>query len=97
MAFAICHALQLIIMSFGMQDVFNLLPNLSVEELLRSFAIKSNDMMLAVYLASMIRRYPCLDILMACFPYSVPLPYCQLDRGTSKQDLLVVPLLNNGC
>lgn len=39
-----------------MQDVFNLLPNLSVEELLRSFAIKSNDMMLAVYLASMIRR-----------------------------------------
>ena len=39
-----------------MQDVFNLLPNLSVEELLKSFAIKSNDMMLAVYLASMIRR-----------------------------------------
>ena len=36
--------------------MFNLLPNLSVEELLRSFAIKSNDMMLAVYLASMIRR-----------------------------------------
>lgn len=41
---------------YAMQDVFNLLPNLSVEELLRSFAIKSNDMMLAVYLASMIRR-----------------------------------------
>lgn len=41
---------------FAAQDVFNLLPNLSVEELLRSFAIKSNDMMLAVYLASMIRR-----------------------------------------
>ena len=41
---------------YAMQDVFNLLPNLSVEELLKSFAIKSNDMMLAVYLASMIRR-----------------------------------------
>lgn len=40
---------------YHLQDVFNLLPNLSVEELLRSFAIKSNDMMLAVYLASMIR------------------------------------------
>lgn len=40
---------------YQLQDVFNLLPNLSVEELLRSFAIKSNDMMLAVYLASMIR------------------------------------------
>ena len=40
-----------------MQDVFNLLPNLSVDELLTSFAVKSNDMMLAVYLASMIRRW----------------------------------------
>ncbi|DBA86209.1 hypothetical protein WJX77_005872 [Trebouxia sp. C0004] len=40
---------------YHLQDVFNLLPNLSVEELLKSFAIKSNDMMLAVYLASMIR------------------------------------------
>ncbi|KAL0052935.1 hypothetical protein WJX82_010031 [Trebouxia sp. C0006] len=40
---------------YHLQDVFNLLPNLSVKELLKSFAIKSNDMMLAVYLASMIR------------------------------------------
>ena len=49
------------------QDVFNLLPNLSVDELLTSFAVKSNDMMLAVYLASMIRRYmpqvDCTDVL----------------------------------
>lgn len=48
------------------QDVFNLLPNLSVDELLTSFAVKSNDMMLAVYLASMIRRYmpqvDCTDV-----------------------------------
>lgn len=40
---------------YGLQDVFNLLPNISVDELLTSFAVKSNDMMLAVYLASMIR------------------------------------------
>ena len=46
-----------------MQDVFNLLPNLSVDELLTSFAVKSNDMMLAVYLASMIRRYAQLHLL----------------------------------
>ena len=49
------------------QDVFNLLPKLSVDELLTSFAVKSNDMMLAVYLASMIRRYmlqvDCTDVL----------------------------------
>ena len=37
------------------QDVFNLLPNLGVEELTRSFAVQSNDMMLAIYLASLTR------------------------------------------
>mmetsp|Transcript_10107 Transcript_10107/g.11515 ORF Transcript_10107/g.11515 Transcript_10107/m.11515 type:complete len:341 (+) Transcript_10107:1-1023(+) len=38
-----------------LQDMFNLLPNLNVESLVRSFAVKSNDMMLAVYLSSIIR------------------------------------------
>ena len=37
------------------QDVFNLLPNLGVEELSRGFAVQSNDMMLAIYLASLTR------------------------------------------
>ena len=27
------------------QDIFNLLPNLKVEELVKSFAIKTNDML----------------------------------------------------
>ena len=38
-----------------MQDIFNLLPNLNVEELIRSFSVKSNDMMLVIYLSSLIR------------------------------------------
>lgn len=38
-----------------MQDIFNLLPNLNVAELSRSFAVESNDMMLVLYLASLIR------------------------------------------
>eukprot|EP01089_Gocevia_fonbrunei_P011714 TRINITY_DN2553_c0_g1_i2.p1 TRINITY_DN2553_c0_g1~~TRINITY_DN2553_c0_g1_i2.p1 ORF type:complete len:359 (+),score=67.93 TRINITY_DN2553_c0_g1_i2:95-1078(+) len=38
-----------------MQDIFNLLPNLNVEEMVRSFAVKTNDMMLVIYLSSMIR------------------------------------------
>lgn len=46
----------IVLCSMQLQDVFNLLPNISVDELLTSFAVKSNDMMLAVYLASMIRR-----------------------------------------
>ena len=37
------------------QDVFNLLPNSNVEELVKAFAVKTNDMMLAVYLSSIIR------------------------------------------
>lgn len=37
------------------QDIFNLLPNLDVEELIRSFSVKSNDMMLVIYLSSVIR------------------------------------------
>lgn len=38
-----------------LQDMFNLLPNLNVEELVRSFAVKTNDMMLVIYLSSLIR------------------------------------------
>ena len=37
------------------QDIFNLLPNLNVEELIRSFAVKTNDMNLVIYLSSLIR------------------------------------------
>lgn len=38
----------------ALQDIFNLLPNIDAE-LNRSFAVKSNDMMLVVYVASLIR------------------------------------------
>lgn len=45
------------------QDVFNLLPNLNVEELVKAFAVKTNDMMLAIYLASVIRSIVALHNL----------------------------------
>merc|ERR1711977_130353 len=38
-----------------MQDVFNLLPNLSMESMVKAFAIKTNDMMVLIYVSSMIR------------------------------------------
>lgn len=38
-----------------MIQVFNLLPNLNIEEMVRAFAVKTNDMMLVVYLAALIR------------------------------------------
>ncbi|KAM5560365.1 hypothetical protein ABKV19_021502 [Rosa sericea] len=40
---------------YHLQDVFNLLPNLNVAELVKGFAVKTNDMMLVIYLSSLIR------------------------------------------
>merc|ERR1719352_1425362 len=40
---------------YKLQDIFNLLPNVSVEALIKAFAVKTNDMMLAIYLSSIIR------------------------------------------
>ena len=57
------HGLQLTLASMRMQDVFNLLPNLGVEALSRSFTVQSNDMMLAIYLASLTRSVLALHSL----------------------------------
>lgn len=38
-----------------MQDVFNLLPNLSIEAMIKAFAVKTNDMMMVIYVSSLIR------------------------------------------
>ncbi|XP_039070374.1 26S proteasome non-ATPase regulatory subunit 7 homolog B-like isoform X3 [Hibiscus syriacus] len=40
---------------YHLQDVFNLLPNLNINELIKAFAVKTNDMMLVIYLSSLIR------------------------------------------
>jgi 26S proteasome regulatory subunit N8 len=39
----------------NMQTIFNLLPNLNTDELVKSMLIKTNDMQMAIYLASLIR------------------------------------------
>jgi len=48
-----------------MQDIFNLLPNLNSETLVRAFAVKSNDMTLAIYLGSMMRSILALHNLIS--------------------------------
>ncbi|KAL9959157.1 hypothetical protein ACROYT_G036247 [Oculina patagonica] len=40
---------------YQLQDVFNLLPNLSLEEFVKSLSVKTNDQMLVVYVASLVR------------------------------------------
>jgi 26S proteasome regulatory subunit N8 len=38
-----------------MQAIVNLLPNLNVEELVRSMLVKNNDMHMVIYLSALIR------------------------------------------
>jgi len=45
------------------QEIFNLAPNLNIEELAKSFAIKSNDMMVVIYLSSLVRSIIALHSL----------------------------------
>merc|ERR1711988_150847 len=40
---------------YQLQEIFNLLPDQDCDELVRSFAMETNDMMLALYLGSMLR------------------------------------------
>ncbi|TKY56839.1 26S proteasome non-ATPase regulatory subunit 7-like A [Spatholobus suberectus] len=40
---------------YHLQDVFKLLPNLNVADLIMVFAVKTNDMMLAIHLSSLVR------------------------------------------
>jgi len=48
---------------YKLQDIFNLLPNLNIEALIKAFAVKTNDMMLAIYLSSIIRTIVALHNL----------------------------------
>eukprot|EP01095_Lingulamoeba_sp_RSL-Kostka_P008042 TRINITY_DN2635_c3_g1_i1.p1 TRINITY_DN2635_c3_g1~~TRINITY_DN2635_c3_g1_i1.p1 ORF type:complete len:331 (+),score=139.78 TRINITY_DN2635_c3_g1_i1:41-1033(+) len=40
---------------FQLQDIFNLMPNLNIDNLVKAFAVKTNDMYLVLYLSSLIR------------------------------------------
>jgi 26S proteasome regulatory subunit N8 len=37
------------------QDIFNLLPNLKLEEMVQSLSVKSNDYMYVIYVSNLIR------------------------------------------
>lgn len=40
---------------YQLQDVFNLLPDVNLQEFVKAMCVKTNDQMLVVYLASLIR------------------------------------------
>lgn len=37
------------------QDIFNLLPNLKVQEMVQNFSVKSNDYMYVIYISTLVR------------------------------------------
>lgn len=41
--------------TYNLQDIFNLLPNLNINELVKAFSVKTNDHLLVIYLSSLIR------------------------------------------
>lgn len=49
---------------YNLQDIFNLIPNLNVEELVRSMLVSTNDMHLVMYVASLVRSVIALHELL---------------------------------
>lgn len=47
----------------NMQNILNLLPNLNVEDLVRSMLVKTNDVHMVIYLSSLIRSVVALHDL----------------------------------
>jgi len=48
----------------NLQEIVNLLPNLNVEELVRAYLVKSNDMNLVIYVSSLVRSIIALHNLL---------------------------------
>ena len=72
--------------SYLMQEIFNLMPNLNVEELVRSFSVKTNDMMLVIYLSSLIRSVIALHNLI-----NNKIALKDAENGSSEEEKKKVP------
>eukprot|EP00903_Cladosiphon_okamuranus_P012182 g11425.t1 len=72
---------------YNMQNIFNLLPNLNVDELVRSMLIKTNDMHLVIYVSALIRSVVALHDLV-----NNKIRYKDMDGlDTSKDDAAEKP------
>jgi 26S proteasome regulatory subunit N8 len=48
----------------NMQNIFNLLPNLNIDEIVKSMLVNANDVYLAIYVSSMVRSVTALHSLL---------------------------------
>ena len=72
--------------SYNLQDMFNLLPNLNVENLVHSMLVKTNDMHLVMYVAALIRSILALHgLLTNKFKYR-DLDDLLLDQSVDKKE-----------
>jgi 26S proteasome regulatory subunit N8 len=70
---------------YNMQTVFNLMPNLNVEELVRSLLIKTNDMHLVIYISSLIRCVISLhDLVRNKLQYKDDDPWTEKDKEVEE-------------
>jgi 26S proteasome regulatory subunit N8 len=49
---------------YNLQNIFNLLPNLNVDDLVRSILVKTNDMHLVIYISTLVRSVIALHNLL---------------------------------
>lgn len=74
---------------YNMQTVFNLMPNLNVEELVRSLLVKTNDMHLVIYISSLIRCVISLhDLVRNKLQYKDDDPWTEKDEKSKKDDVV---------
>lgn len=83
-----------------LQDVLNLLPNLNVSELVEAFTVKSNDMMVVMYLASLVRSITAIHNLITNKARAATTPQqeppappcrCHLRHVRPRRGLTLVP------
>ena len=72
---------------YNMQTIFNLLPNLNIEELIRALLIKTNDMHLVIYISSLLRCVVALhDLVTNKLQFKDDDPWTVPEKGSKKED-----------
>jgi 26S proteasome regulatory subunit N8 len=70
---------------YNVQTVFNFLPNLNVEELIKALLVKTNDMALVIYMSSLIRCVVALhDLVRNKLQYKDVDPWSDAKDETAK-------------
>lgn len=70
---------------YNLQEAFNLLPNINVDDVATAFAVKTNDMMMAMYIGSLVRSIIALHNLINNKESRMPKPASAKEKGKDKE------------